>query len=140
MSEAFHRRLTIRFADVDYARVLYFPTQFHLLHTVMEDFFRDVVGIPYPEMLQRDRIGFPTVHLEADFREPLRFGEEIDVAMRVKELGRRKVVFGYEITRLETGEVTGLVTQTTVAVNPETWQPIELPPRYREALGKLAAG
>ena len=137
MSKAFHRRLPIRFADVDYARVLYFPRQLDLLHTVMEDFFREAVGISYAEMLQRDRIGFPTVRIEADFRAPLRFGEEADVALRVKELGRKKVVFRYEISRAETGEVTGVVTQTTVAIDPETWHAIELPPKYREALGRL---
>ena len=139
MTAAYHQRQVIRFADVDWARVLYFPKQFDLLHGVMEDFFREVVGVSYAEMLQRDRIGFPTVHIDADFRAPLRFGEEADIALSVRELGRRKVVFRYDVTRPATGEITGVVTQTTVAIDPETWQTIEIPPRYREALARAAS-
>jgi 4-hydroxybenzoyl-CoA thioesterase len=137
MTAAYRQQRPIRFADVDWARVLYFPKQLDLLHSVMEDFFRDVVGVTYADMLQRDRIGFPTVHLECDFRAPLRFGEQADVALTVVEIGKRKVVFRYDVTRAATGELTGVVVQTTVAIDPETFRSIELPPKYREALGRL---
>ncbi|MBI3843805.1 MAG: hypothetical protein HY292_04100 [Planctomycetes bacterium] len=134
MTAAYVQRRVIRFADVDWARVLYFPKQFDLLHGVMEDFFREIVGVPYAEMLQQDGIGFPTVHIDANFRAPLRFGEDAEIALRVLEVGRSKVVFRYDVSRPASGEVTGVVTQTTVAIDPETWQTIEIPPRYRDAL------
>lgn len=131
------KKLNIRFADVDYARILYFPRQFHFLHIVMEDFFREVLDIPYAVMLKKDLIGFPTVHLDADFLAPQEFGDEVEIAMRVVEVGRKKVVFGYEV--LNKGRVSARCTQTTVAVNPEAWKSIELPKKYRKPLEKMRA-
>lgn len=128
----FRKKLPVRFADVDFARILYFPRYFHFVHLVMEDFFREVLDLPYSVVLKDDKVGFPTVHVEADFSAPLEFGDEADIAMRVKELGRSRVVFDYEVTRR--GKPAGRCVQTTVAVSMESWKPIELPARYREAL------
>lgn len=133
----YRKTLPVRFADVDYARVLYFPRQFHFIHLVMEDFFREVLDIPYAVMLKKDRIGFPTVHLEADFSKPLEFGDEVDISMKVGELGRSRVVFEYEVHKA--GAVAARCTQTTVAVDPESWTSIELPARYRAALDAVRA-
>src|SRR5262249_62204337 len=99
----FRKRFPVRFADVDYARVVYFPREIHWLHLVMEDFFREEVGIPYSEMLEKDRIGFPTVRLEMDFSSPLRFGDEGDVTLRLHELGRRRRAFPHQLPRAPTG-------------------------------------
>ncbi|KAF0245750.1 MAG: hypothetical protein FD180_1357 [Planctomycetota bacterium] len=133
----YRKNIPIRFADVDFARILYFPRQFHFLHITMEDFFREVLDIPYSVMLKTDRIGFPTVHLDADFLVPQEFGDEVEIAMRVVEIGKSKVVFGYEV--LNKGKVAARCTQTTVAVDPEKWKSIELPGKYRAALEKVKA-
>ncbi|MCC6739500.1 MAG: acyl-CoA thioesterase [Planctomycetia bacterium] len=128
---------SIRFADVDFARILYFPRQFHFLHIAMEDFFREVLDIPYATLLKRDRIGFPTVHLDADFLAPQEFGDEVEIAMRVVEVGRSRVVFAYEVTAR--GGVAARCRQTTVAVDMETWKSIALPENYRAALEQVKA-
>jgi 4-hydroxybenzoyl-CoA thioesterase len=133
----YRKKLPIRFADVDFARILYFPRQFHFFHIVMEDFFAEVLDIPYSVMLKKDRIGFPTVHLDADFLAPQEFGNEVEIAMRVVEVGRSKVVFSYEV--LKEGRVAARCTQTTVAVDPEAWKSIELPKKYRTVLEKMRA-
>ncbi|NUN49960.1 MAG: acyl-CoA thioesterase [Candidatus Brocadiae bacterium] len=133
----YRKTLPIRFADVDYARILYFPRQFHLIHTVMEDFFREVLDLPYAVVLKDDRVGFPTVHLDADFLKPLDFGDNVDIDMRVRELGRSRVVFQYDLSK---GRVpTGRCVQTTVAVSMDTWSSVELPPKYRERLEQVRA-
>ena len=130
----FRKSVEIRFADVDYARVLYFPRELHLLHVVMEDFFREAIGIPYADVLGRERLGFPTVRLEADFRAPLRFGDRAEVAMRVLDIGRSRLVFEYVIERTDTRAPVARVVQTTVAVDPEKWRSIEIPAKVRERL------
>lgn len=133
----FTKNISIRFADVDFAHILYFPRQFHFCHIAMEDFFKEVLDIPYAVMLKQDRIGFPTVHLDADFLAPQEFGDEVEIAMRVVEIGRSKVIFGYEV--LNKGRVAARCTQTTVAVDPEEWKSIELPAKYRTALEQVKA-
>lgn len=134
MSEpaVFRKRLPIRFADVDAARVLYFPREMHLLHTVMEDFFEEAIGIPYADLLFREKIGFPTVRLEADFSAPLRFGDQVDVELRVREIGRSRLVFEYALSR--NGAPSAKAVQTTVAVDPEAWRSVEIPAGLRSRL------
>ena len=79
----FTQRLTIRFDQVDYARVVYYPRFFELSHQVFEAFFEQAVGVSYPKMLMDRKVGFPTVHAEADFKRPLKFGDEVDVTVRL---------------------------------------------------------
>lgn len=131
----FRRTLPVRFADVDWARILYFPRQLDLLHTVMEDFFTEAWGTPYHRMLAEERLGFPTVHLECDFRSPLRFGDQLEVALVVRRIGTSSVTFRYEVRRAG-GELAGEVTQVAVAIDPETWQVRELPAGLRAALAR----
>lgn len=131
---AFVKLVEIRFADVDAARVLYFPRELHILHTVMEDFFREAVGIPYADLLSRERIGFPTVRLEADFSTPLRHGDSAEVRLRVRDVGRSRLVFEYEVARGSDGVLAARVVATTVAVDPVAWRAVEIPEKIRSRL------
>ncbi len=87
---AFIHRIPVRFADVDYARVLYYPRFFDYCHRTFEDFFHSE-GLPYDALIQGQNLGFPTVHAEADFRSPLRFGETARIELSVTKVGVRSV-------------------------------------------------
>ncbi len=43
--------------------------------------------------------GLPRVHVEADYRAPLRYPDEFDCAVRVAAVGRSSITFAYEIRR-----------------------------------------
>ena len=45
----------------------------------------------YVELLDRDRIGFPAVHAEADYHAPLRFGDVATIALSVVKLGESSI-------------------------------------------------
>jgi 4-hydroxybenzoyl-CoA thioesterase len=90
----------VRFADVDHAGIVYYPRFFHLFHLAFEELFRQRMGPrAYLDLLDRRRIGFPAVRAEADYREPLRFGDTADVALTVARLGRRSITFRYQVRR-----------------------------------------
>ena len=78
---AFTKKIPVRFDHVDFARVVYFPNLFGYCHQVLEDFLDAAVGIPYAQMLQQRKIGFPSVHAEANFKHPLRFGDVARISM-----------------------------------------------------------
>ncbi len=137
MGKIFHRRLAIRFSHVDWARIVYFPRLFDLLHGVMEDFFAEAVERPYRAMLEEEGIGFPTVHFESDFSRPLPFGREIEVAFTVVQLGRSKVVFRYQVVLEGESETAAEVRQTVVAVDMSTWRSMEIPELYRAAFERF---
>ena len=133
MAKRFVVRMRVRLDDVDYVQVLYFPRVAHLCCVALEDFFREALGLPWPQMVDEHNVSMPTVDLHVTYKKPLRFGEEFDVEVGVRELGRRKAVYRYELRNVR-GEVTGIVVHTVVFVRQDTWEPIEIPAAYRAAL------
>jgi 4-hydroxybenzoyl-CoA thioesterase len=91
------QRVPVRFDDVDYAQIVYFPRLFGYCHWVFEDFFGHEVGVSYAKLLTERRLGFPTVHSEADFKSPLRFGDVARVQMDAVKLGERSVTQRYRL-------------------------------------------
>jgi 4-hydroxybenzoyl-CoA thioesterase len=90
----------VRFADIDHAGIVYYPRFFHFFHLVFEEFWRARLGArAYVELLDHDRVGFPAVRAECDYRAPLRFGDIAEIELRVIKLGRTSVTFGYRIYR-----------------------------------------
>jgi 4-hydroxybenzoyl-CoA thioesterase len=81
----------------DPAGIVYFPRFFELFHQAMETWFSEALGLAYDELILVRKIGFPSVHAEADFRRPTRFGETIAVELRVRDMGRTSVAFDYVI-------------------------------------------
>ena len=67
----FSTRITVRFADVDAAGLVYYPVLFHYCHVAMEEFFAARCGVTYDRLMSVERIGFPTVNAKAEFFAPL---------------------------------------------------------------------
>lgn len=92
--------LPVRFADVDHAGIVYYPRFFHYFHLAFEELFRARMGPrAYVDLLDRERVGFPAVHAEADYRAPLRFGDTAQVELSVARLGASSITFGYRVVR-----------------------------------------
>ena len=132
MSDVFVTELPIRWGDIDAARVVYFPKMVNLVHVAMEDFFTLGLERPYPKMIREEQIGFPTVHLDCDFFVPCRYGDVTRWEVTVAELGNKKVVFRYHVTR--DGTPVYRCRQVTVCAHTETFTGRPLPDDYRVAL------
>lgn len=91
----YETRLKVRFGQVDYAGIMYYPRFFENFHAVFEDMFTDGLGVPYTDLLKKRRIGFPTVNIETDFRKPFRFGETMRLVLDVLKIGESSIVFRY---------------------------------------------
>ncbi len=90
----------VRFADVDHAGIVYYPRFFHLFHLAFEELFRQRMGArAYVDLLDRDRIGFPAVRAEADYQQPLRFGDRAEIDLSVARLGGKSITFRYRVYR-----------------------------------------
>lgn len=138
MGEMFQQRIPVRFSHVDWARIIYFPRLFDLLHGVMEDFFAEAAGRSYAEMLETERIGFPTVHLESVFQRPMPFGRTLVVDMGVIELGTSRVIFEYRVKVENDSDWAAVVHQTVVAVNMDSWTSVPIPDDYRSTFEAFA--
>ncbi len=92
--------MPVRFADVDHAGIVYYPRYFHFFHVAFEELWRARIGPrAYSELIDRDRVGFPAVHAECDFRAPLKFGDTADVEVSVARIGGSSITFHYLIFR-----------------------------------------
>ena len=96
---AFTSLLKIRFDDVDGAGIVYYPQFFHLCHKAFEDFFDDAASVSYPQLINDQRRGFPTVAIHSDFSAPLRYGDIALVKLEIEKIGRSSAIFAYEIRR-----------------------------------------
>ncbi len=121
----------VRFGDIDHAGIAYYPNLYHYFHIAFEDFFEEFVGRPYPEVLDREGLGFPTVKVQTEFLEPIRYGDTLNVTITVPHIGRTSVDFLFTATREGDGVACIVSRQTVVAVDMATFRPTPLPPNYR---------
>lgn len=112
---SFRTRLQVRFSDIDPAGVVYFPRFLHYCHTAMEDFFADELGMSYARLFAEHRCGFPAVHLETDFRRPLRYGDAVEIEVEIVKVGRTSVTWRY--TLRAAGEIAAEVEIVTACID-----------------------
>ncbi len=65
--------IKVRFADVDWAQIVYYPRFYHYFHIAFEELFERELGLRYSQVMQDHDIGYPAVHSECDYRAPVRF-------------------------------------------------------------------
>jgi 4-hydroxybenzoyl-CoA thioesterase len=126
----FRSRHPVRFGDVDHAGIVYYPQFFIYFHEAFEDLFNDN-GIPYPELLNKRRIGFPTVHIECDYQLPLRYGDSLDIELSVPKRGGRSAKFRYVGFRSTDGKQACRAEITCAAVDLDSFKSIEIPADLR---------
>jgi 4-hydroxybenzoyl-CoA thioesterase len=90
----------VRFADIDHAGIVYYPRFFNFFHIAFEELWRARIGPKaYSDIIDRERIGFPAVRAECDFKAPLRFGDTAEIEVSIPRLGAKSITFRYRIFR-----------------------------------------
>ncbi|MBK7395204.1 MAG: acyl-CoA thioesterase [Myxococcales bacterium] len=97
MSFVFRR--PVRFDEIDAAGYVYFPKIVALGHEAMERMIGEACPGGYAAWVVERRVGLPCVHVESDFRAPLRFGDELVVESTVAKLGDSSVRFDVKVGR-----------------------------------------
>lgn len=88
----------VRFADIDHAGIVYYPRFFHYFHLAFEELWRERMGPrAYSELLDKDRVGFPAVRAECDFKGPLKFGDTAEIVISIARMGERSITFRYRV-------------------------------------------
>ena len=134
---AYTFRLPVRYGSIDYARIVYYPQFLHFCHIAMEEMFAAVVGVSYPDAIQKEGVGYPTVKSEADFLKPVAYGEELEMSVSVARIGTSSVEFVYEGRRSSDGKRAFRVRNTQVAVDMEAWGSRPIPDHHRTAFESL---
>ncbi len=112
----FVHRHRVRFDEVDAAGIVYFPRFFTWCHDAMEAMLAPIDGGSTALVTAR-RLGLPAVHVEADYRSPLRFGDEVLVETSVERLGTSSVALRFDIVRSPGREPVAVVKHVVALVD-----------------------
>ena len=130
----FSTRISVAFGDIDPAGLVYYPNLLHYCHIAMERFFAERCDVPYSDLIAKERIGFPTVKIEAEFLTPLIYGDEAEIAVEVAEIGNSSLKLVYAIRRVGDEVVCARVEQVHVAISLDTRKSLPIPSYLRENL------
>jgi 4-hydroxybenzoyl-CoA thioesterase len=123
----------VRFEEVDAAGIAFFARFFNWCHEAMERFFDGIPG-GYVGLITKRRIGFPAVHVEADWRAPLRYGDVVRITTSVAKVGTTSATFRYVLERAADGVHVATIDHVTVSTNLDTMTKIPLPADCRALL------
>ena len=127
----------VRFADVDNAGIFYYPRFFHMFHVAFEQWWESGVKRPYHVVIGEDKVGFPAVHIESDFKKPITFGDPMEVRVGVTRIGNTSVDFLYQVAHRETGQVHAHARIVKAVVNMDTFTAMPPPEHIRAALESI---
>ncbi len=132
---SFRTPMKVCFGDIDNAGIVYYPRFMHYFHLAMEEFFTSELGIDFAEVLHRRNLSLPTVHLESDFRQRLRYGDQINMEVRIVNIGRTSITWGYKgYRRGDKEEIVVEGQNVTVCVRMDTFEKMDVPEWLRKNL------
>jgi 4-hydroxybenzoyl-CoA thioesterase len=132
LAAEFRRERLIRFSDCDPAGIVFYPQYFVMFNGLVEDWV-NAMGIGYHRLIAEQRVGLPTVRIEADFRAVSRFGDKVSLVLVVERLGARSLTLALRCVDAE-GEIRMQMRQVLVTTSLETHRAIDVPEALRAAI------
>lgn len=122
----------VRFQDVDAAGIIFYPRLLEYCHDLLVKFWA-VSGEPLQVLLKArpPRFLSPIRHAEVDYFRPLRFGDEIELALAHAHCESTEVTLGFRIARGD--EVCAVAQSVHTFVDATSFQRIEIPEPMRSA-------
>ena len=88
----------VEFSETDAAGIMHFSNFFRFMETAEHGFYR---SLGFSVMPERDpRLGWPRVHAECDYKQPLRFEDEVEIHLLVREKRSKSVSFLFRFRKL----------------------------------------
>jgi YbgC/YbaW family acyl-CoA thioester hydrolase len=115
----------VEFADTDLAGIIHFASYFRYMEVTEHAFFRSL-GFSINTRTPEFHVGWPRVHVSLDFKQPLRFEDEVEVHLRVREKRSKSLTYDFAFRKVDGGSsvevARGSLTVVCVAVDPQTNQ------------------
>lgn len=129
------RRLLI--GDVDSAGIAFTGRIIDIAMEVLEQGLHEV-GVDFAAMIKAGHFGVPLVHLEADFRRPMRHGDAIHGELVCERIGTSSYTTRVDLVLEPAGEVAASVRFIAACVDPQAGMTsIPLPAAVRASLERL---
>lgn len=99
MPSEFKMTHRVEFADTDMAGLIHFASHFRYMEVTEHAFFRSL-GFSVM-MWDQFKVGWPRVRVECDYKDRLRFEDEVEVHLRVREKKERALTYDFIFTRVK---------------------------------------
>ena len=126
------KKISIPFQDIDAAGIVFFTHLFRYAHETYEIFMASI-GHPLYEYIQQGGLILPLKHAEADYKKPLKYGDNLDINLSVTALSNSSFIITYRCMD-ESGQLCAEIKTVHVVVNVETGKPVLIPDDLRTAL------
>lgn len=132
--ERFTYRRRIEYSDTDMGGIVHFSRFFVYMETAEHEFLR-ARGTSVDRTVDGVRISWPRVSATCDFKSPVRFGDVLDVRVRVVRRGLKSMTYGFEFWREDTLLAEGQTTTVCCIMRPnQPPEPVEIPDWFAQAL------
>lgn len=118
----FRRIHRVEFAETDMAGIVHFSQFFRYMEETEHAFFRSLGASIHAEVEGR-MIGWPRVHASCDYLRPLRFEEEVEVQLLVREKREKSLSYSFHFRKVsepETEIARGALTAVCAALDEKT--------------------
>lgn len=121
MAYEYKIRRRVDFVETDMAGIVHFSNYLRFMESVEHRFFSEA-GLSIHMESEGRIVTFPRVHAECDYHAPLRFEEEFELRLIVREVRNKAMVLDFAFTRLGGGEparvASGSITTVCVTRDP----------------------
>jgi YbgC/YbaW family acyl-CoA thioester hydrolase len=106
-------RLRVEFAETDMAGIVHFANFFRYMERAEHEFLRSL-GLTVHGTTGDALVSWPRVDATCDYRAPLRFEDEFEVQLLVREKRSKSVTYEFRFRKRGTGEIVAVGTITAV--------------------------
>ncbi len=132
-ARTFEARLSVQWADVDYAGIMYFAAYSRFAEYAEMRFFGDL-GFPYDTVFAEYEFWLPRVRVEAEYFAPALMNDWLRMRTHVERVGASSVRWQTVVFNERTGEAGAAITFIVAAIDAATHKSRPLPEPIRSAL------
>jgi acyl-CoA thioester hydrolase len=86
---------TVEFGETDMAGIMHFSNFFRWMEACEAAFYRSL-GLPLISFVPGNIVGWPRVKASCEYKSPLRFNDQVEVKLLVREVRTRGVIFQFQ--------------------------------------------
>jgi acyl-CoA thioester hydrolase len=133
----------VEFSDTDMAGIMHFSGFFRFMETVEHAFLRSL-GLSVWPRPGAPEVGWPRVHAACDYRHPLRFEDEVELELLVRERRTRTLTYEIRFHKLNApafrDAARGVLTVVCTARQPDgAMKAVPIPPEFADRIGPAPA-
>lgn len=104
MPSEFSITRTVEFAETDMAGIMHFANFFYWMESCEAAFYRSL-ALPLISFVPGNVVGWPRVAVSCEYKAPLRFNDNVQVRLLVKEIRTKAVIYVFQFRKLSEGKL-----------------------------------